>query len=178
MPPFIAEKGPTDPAATSPYRSTITEFVKRYSQTPERITILKGLLEYRKKLRGIGITEGFQWIDGSFVENVELNRGRPPADVDLVTFGFRPSETDNDWNKLLHNNEDIFYSDISKEKYYCDAYFVDLSLNPMHVVKSTSYWFGVFSHQRESYLWKGMIEIPIQCTDDDALKLLEEVGNA
>ena len=181
LPPFIAEKGPTDPASMAPYRATITEFVLRYAQSPERITILKGLLEYRKKLKELGVTQGFQWLDGSFVENVELNRGRPPADVDLVTFAERPHthrESDK-WKGLVSNNKEIFYPDESKEKYLCDAYFVDLNINPIHIVNSARYWFGLFSHQRESYLWKGMIEIPIQCSDEEALEFLEkEMANA
>jgi len=60
LPPFIPEQGPTDPAGMAPYRSTITEFVSRYAQSPERIIILKGLLEYRRKLKAIGITQDFQ----------------------------------------------------------------------------------------------------------------------
>lgn len=178
LPPFIPEQGPTDPSGMAPYRSTIAEFVERYSQSPERIAILKGLLGYRRKLREIGITQGFQWLDGSFVENVELNRGRPPADVDLVTFAFRPTESNDDWKNLVYNNKELFLPEESKEKYCCDAYFVDLNLHPIHIVSNTRYWFGLFSHQRESYLWKGMIEVPIQCADDEALKFLEEVGNA
>ncbi|TIH09634.1 DUF6932 family protein [Pseudomonas leptonychotis] len=178
LPPFIPEKGPTDPAGMAPYRTTITEFVVRYSQSPERITILKGLLEYRRKLRETGITQGFQWLDGSFVENVELTRGRPPADVDLVTFAFRPTSSIDEWKNLVRSNTELFLPDESKEKYFCDAYFVDLNLHPIHIVSNTRYWFGLFSHQRESYLWKGMIEVPIQCNDDKAMQFLEEVSNA
>jgi hypothetical protein len=178
LPPFIPEQGPSDPAGMAPYRATIVEFVARYSQSPERITMLKGLLAYRKKLRKVGIAQGFQWFDGSFVENVELNRGCPPADVDLVTFAFRPTGTDDDWKNLVYNNNELFLPKESKEKYFCDAYFVDLNLNPMHIVSNTKYWFGLFSHQRESYLWKGMIEVPIQCADEEALKFLEGLGNA
>ncbi|MGB2831502.1 MAG: hypothetical protein WBC07_01015 [Methylotenera sp.] len=179
LPPFITEQGPTDPASMAPYRSTITEFVYRYAQSPERITVLKGLLEYRRKLREAGITQGFQWLDGSFVENVELNLGRPPADIDLVTFAVRPTANANDWKNLVSNNRELFLPEECKTKYYCDAYFVDLNVHPIHLVSSTRYWFGLFSHQRESYLWKGMIEIPIQCADDEALEILEkEIGNA
>lgn len=178
LPPFIPERGPTDPANMAPYTSTILEFVERYSHSPERIAILKGLLNYRKELKELGLVDGFQWLDGSFVEDVESNRGRPPADVDLVTFAFRPTETDDDWKALLYNNIELFDASETKEKFFCDAYFVDLNLNPIHIVNLTKYWFGLFSHQRESYLWKGMIEVPIQCSDDEALKFLEEISNA
>jgi len=174
LPPFIAEQGPADPAGMAPYRTTITEFVRRYAQTPERITILKGLLEYRKKLKELGITQGFQWLDGSFVENIELNRGRPPADVDLVTFAVRPNIELEKWKGLVNNNIEIFLPEKSKEKYYCDAYFVDLNTHPIHIVSNARYWFGLFSHQRDTYLWKGMVEIQILCSDDEALEFIEE----
>ena len=179
LPPFIPEQGPTELAGMAPYRSTITEFVCRYAQTPERITILAGLLEYRRRLRETGFTQGFQWLDGSFVENVELNRGRPPADIDLVTFAARPNINAKDLRSLVTNNKELFIPAECKAKFYCDAYFVDLNVHPIHLVNSTRYWFGLFSHQRESYLWKGMIEIAIQCSDDEALEILnKEIKNA
>ncbi len=179
LPPFIPEQGPTDPASMAPYRSTMSEFVFRYAQSPERITILKGLLKYRQQLKDIGVTEGFQWLDGSFVENVELNLNRPPNDIDVVTFATMPTKNTEDLRSLMQNNQELFVSDVSKEKYCCDAYFVDLNAHPIHIVNSTKYWLGLFSHQRESYLWKGMIEIPIVCDDNEALQILEkEIGNA
>jgi len=179
LPPFIPEQGPTDPASMAPYRSTITEFVCRFARSPERMTILRGLLEYRRKLKGIGITEGFQWIDGSFVENVELNRGRPPSDIDIVTFAMRPTTDLEEWKGIVNDNKELFLPNESKKKFLCDAYFVDLNTHPIHVVSHTRYWFGLFSHQRESYLWKGMIEIPIDCSDAEALETIEkEMGNA
>lgn len=179
LPPFIPEQGPTDPACMAPYKTTISEFVLRYAHSPERRAILRGLLEYRKKLRQVGISEGFQWLDGSFVENVELNRGRPPADVDIVTFAFRPTNDLDQWKKIVAGNTDLFLPSESKIQYQCDAYFVDLNTPPIHVVSNTRYWFGLFSHQRDSYLWKGMVEIPIVCEDDDAFEILKrEEGDA
>jgi hypothetical protein len=178
LPPFIPEQGPTSSASMAPYLSTISEFIKRYSHSPERITILKGLLEYRKKLRESGIVQGFQWLDGSFVEDVESNRGRPPADVDLVTFAFRPEITTEEWKTLVRNRDELFNPEASKDKFYCDAYYVDLDTNPINIVNQTRFWFGLFSHQKKSLLWKGMVQVSIQCSDDEASKFLEEISNA
>ncbi len=178
LPPFIAQTGPSDPAGMAPYKTTISEFVHRYSYTKERRDILRGLLDYRKKLKDVGITDGFQWLDGSFVENVELNRNRPPADVDLVTFAIRPTNDPAEWMQLVQGNTDIFLPNLAKHKFHCDAYYVDLSLHPFHVVSNTRYWFGLFSHQRESYLWKGMVEIRILCDDEAALEILKEAEDA
>lgn len=68
----------------SPYSVSTWEFVRRFGSTAPRRRLLKGLLDYRAELNGAGITEGMQWIDGSFVEHVEFLKGRPPADIDLV----------------------------------------------------------------------------------------------
>ncbi len=181
LPPFIPEYGPTDSAGMAPYQTTILEFVQRYSQSNERVEILKGLLAYREQLRNIGVTDGFHWIDGSFVENIEENQGRPPSDIDLVTFAFRPAENHDQakWKAFVNQNKEIFTPELSKDKFICDAYYVDLSIHPVHIVNSTKYWFGLFSHQRDSYLWKGMVEIPILCNDDEAKVFIEQgVNNA
>lgn len=175
----MPERGPEDPASMAPYKSTITQFVRRYAQSPERIAILKGLLGYRRKLKETGISQGFQWLDGSFVEDAELSLGRPPADIDLVTFALRPTNDIEVWKGIVYGNKELFHPSESKDKYLCDAYFVDLNTHPIHIVSNTKYWFGLFSHQRGSYLWKGMVEIPIECSDEEALEILEKgVGNA
>ena len=58
---------------------TIVRPTKRRSQgslsvfaaSPDRIRILRGLLAYRAPLRQRGISSGFQWLDGSFLEHKE-----------------------------------------------------------------------------------------------------------
>ncbi len=171
LPPFIPEFSPTDPAQVAPYKVSIVDFVSHYATSQERIKILKGFLLYRSELRRIGIVSGFQWVDGSFVEDVESIQNRAPNDIDLVTFASRPVMAD--WNNLVYNNLDLFHPKRSKSKFICDAYYVDLNLSPIFIVEKTRYWFGLFSHQRESYLWKGMLEIPLEDNDDQALELLE-----
>jgi hypothetical protein len=32
------------------------------------------------------LNQGFQWLDGSFAEQIELLEGRPPKDIDVVSF--------------------------------------------------------------------------------------------
>ncbi len=60
----------------SPYRVDLTDFALRFASSAERITIIDGLLKYRSELHAVGLTRGFQWIDGSLLENVELLRSR------------------------------------------------------------------------------------------------------
>lgn len=173
LPPFVGEN-PTNPASMSPYETSMTAMVRRFATTVERIDILRGLIGYRDALRTLGIREGFQWIDGSFVEQVEDTRGRPPADIDLVTFAHRPGVTAEQWRALVQDHRDLFSLSSVKQQYKCDAYFVDVDKDPLLVVNDTRYWFGLFSHQRATALWKGMLLIPLQSDDDAACQLLEQ----
>lgn len=84
IPPCTADPGLGTHVMT-PYRCTLLELVQKYATSPERISILKGYCDFRTALISNGIT-GFQWADGSFVENVESQRGRPPGDIGVVTF--------------------------------------------------------------------------------------------
>lgn len=181
LPPFNTASGVTKFATMSPYPSSIKEFVERYAYSDERKEIIQGFLKYRNELRTQGFTEGFQWIDGSFVEDVESNQNRPPNDIDIVTFAHRPEDVgnDQDWKDFVDSNINLFDRKIAKEQYKCDSYFVDMSMPAENIIDYTKYYFGLFSHQRETFLWKGMIKIPLAIHDEEILFKLElEVKNA
>ena len=179
LPPFIPGCAPSDHGATAPYRTELLKFAERFSGSAERKAILYGLVAYRTALRAVGITFGFQWLDGSFVEDCEAIRGRAPKDIDLITFSSRPQSYRDTkaWRELIYSRPDLFDPETTKDKYKCDAYFVDLDAHPIHVVAQTRYWFGLFSHQRETYLWKGMIEVPLTADDEDVDSFLRLEGN-
>lgn len=170
LPPFLGEE-PGDRAHMSPYPTSMVEVVQRYATSAERIAILRGLISYRSKLRDLGYREGQQWLDGSFVEDVELIRKRPPKDIDIVTFAPVRGTQDEKMQHILENL-DIFDPERAKEQYSCDAYFVDLTVSPLLLVDTTRYWFGLFSHQRETSLWKGMLQVPMLSDDDAAEAVL------
>lgn len=174
LPPFIGDE-PGTRAAMSPYEADIREFITRFATSLERVSILRGLLSYRRELRAIGVVDGWKWMDGSFVEDVEAIRKRAPADIDLVTFSRVPGDTV-EKRRLVMANMDLFDRNRTKELYKCDAFFVDLDKRPELLVDDSRYWFGLFSHQRETALWKGMIKVPMQVqTDDDAaIALLDQ----
>jgi len=169
IPPYVAS--PTNRGG-SPYGTDLQEIANVLVNTDKRKEIFVGLLEYRKALRSIGVTTGFQLIDGSFTENCEKVRGRSPKDIDLVTFAYLPV-TGPDIHTFIQKNIELFDQDFLKEKYKCDAYFVDLAKDSRIVVEDTMYWYGLFSHQRESNLWKGMLKISLVDSDDDIRKNLE-----
>lgn len=172
LPPYVGED-PTHRADMSPYKVTMREVALRFATSTHRARILRGLLSYRNALRGAGVSSGFQWLDGSFVEDVEQIRKLPPQDLDVVTFGKPPTENSLEKFKWLQEHLNLFVQSKTKESFLCDAFFVDLTQNPELLVDDSRYWFGLFSHQRESALWKGMLQVPLNSDDSDAIQYLD-----
>ena len=84
------------PENRSPFEATMTHVVERFAFTPQRARLIHNLIDYRNALYAAGITDGFQWINGSFVEHVET-RPRPgqaprPDDIDIITFYHLPGQ--------------------------------------------------------------------------------------
>lgn len=150
----------------------MTELVNTFATSQERAEILRGLLRYRAALGSLGITGGFQLMDGSFVEECEKQRGRPPSDIDLVTFAHRPTSDLGAWKALLAANQQLFNPLVTKNSFRCDAYFVDLDIPPAKVVQQTFYWWGLFSHQKSTALWKGVVVVNLASDDAAAARLL------
>jgi hypothetical protein len=145
-----------------------------FGKSKERRAILRGLIGYRSHLRRIGIVDGCQWLDGSFVEDVETLRLTPPGDIDAVTFAPRAVQDINQWMAIFHTNPAVFNPQVAKQQYSVDAYFVDLSIHPRLIIEHVVYWLGVFSHQRDTGTWKGMLEIELGGDDADVMTLLDE----
>ena len=89
LPPFVSS--PTSGEGRSPYLVRLTDLVLRFGYTTARRTFLAGLLDYRADLHAAGIKNGFQWINGSFVEDKIGHSGEEPGDIDLVTFFHVPT---------------------------------------------------------------------------------------
>lgn len=159
----------------SPYEANLQEFVVHFATSLERVAILRGLLSYRREFRLIGVVDGWQWMDGSFVENVEALRSRAPADIDLVTFSRVPGDAA-EKRRVVLANMNLFDRAQTKALYKCDAFFVDLDKKPELLVDDSRYWFGLFSHQRDTALWKGVIKVPLQAqaNDDAVLALIDQ----
>lgn len=159
----------------SPYRCSFSELVERFATSPSRIEILLGLLSYRKALTVQGITEGFQWIDGSFVEDSERTRSRPPADIDVVTFFHTPA----DWDEttLVHLWELLFHPPSTKANFKVDAYPFTLGEpSDAEFVGQVSYWYSLWSHCRDRDLWKGFLRLELSSDQDAAAEqLLDQI---
>lgn len=161
---------PTISAFMSPYPTSLTRIAGKLCGSNERKNIFRGLLQYRQQLDAIGLKVGFQWLSGSFMEDIENLESRHPNDVDVITFCDRPAHLLGDdpaWMAFTQANLKLFDPAQAKLSYRCDPYFVDLSSPSWNIVDQTRYWFGLFSHRRGG-LWKGLLQVPLNLTQDDA----------
>lgn len=148
----------------SPYQVALTDVVLRYATSPERRRILEGYLRFREKLDSIGLHRGFQWLDGSFLENIEQIESRPPGDIDVVTlFHLPPGFTQ---LQLLQSNPAVFNPILAKSTFSVDAYFVELNAsNPEFLIRQTNYWYSLLSHRRND-IWKGYLQVDLSPSDN------------
>jgi hypothetical protein len=152
----------------SPYLVSLDELVERFATTPARCKILKGFLGYREALRQIGIHDGFQWIDGSFVEDIEAIDNRPPGDIDVVTFyKIPPGET----QKTLLNKNALLFPGTEEEKeklkkLFCvDGMMSSLDARQDRLIKQVVFFYSLWSHRRDQ-TWKGFVQIDLNGKDD------------
>lgn len=169
--PPIDTSNPTS-SERSPYVVSLSDFVLRFGSSPERARILDGLLRYRAVLHGAGLVEGFQWLDGSFAEDVEARVGRPPNDVDVVTFYRRPSGVS---QRDLAGPLAPLLGETSKTTFHVDGYFADLTQDASKLVRTTTYWYSMWSHRRDEH-WKGFVQVDLSPREDaDASLALESM---
>ena len=168
LPPYVGPDGPGGAAEDmSPYVTTGVEVVSTLASTNERRDILRGWLKYRADLRAIGFERGFQWLDGSFVED------KQPRDLDVVSFLYRPPGIHNPQQLLMvmRANGNLFVRNLVKVGYSLDAFPVDLDGSPEALVSSARYFLSLFSHRRVDDVWKGMLQVRLEDTADDAAAL-------
>ena len=162
----LPPNNPGDPTAVdrSPYTVSLTDLVLHFGTTEKRQTILEGLLGLRAALHEAGLSEGFQWVDGSFLEDIEKIENRDPADMDVVTFFDLPQGQTQKSFAAAH--PDLFNHADTKTRYLVDAYFVPMDDNPpAHLVERSAYWYSLWSHRRNGQ-WKGYLQIDLSATDD------------
>lgn len=173
LPPYVGVS-PAEPAGLSPYDTTMREMVEAFGTSVERVAILRGLIELRAQLVGLGIRDGYQWCAGSFCEDIETLEKRSPGDIDVVTFFVRPTHTNDHaaWRAFVATNTAVFDPTQTKALYRCDAYYVDANTSLPSVISQVTYWHGLFGHRRSSHMWKGMLRLPLVSDDADALNQL------
>ena len=148
----------------SPYGVSLSDMVARFGGTESRQRLLTGLLDFRAELHNAGLVRGFQWIDGSFMENVEERENRNPRDIDLVTFFYIPDHHTQE--SLVQEFSSLFDHDGIKDNYAVDSYFVPLNLvSPETIVSRSAYWHSLWSHNRDNR-WKGYLQVDLASLED------------
>lgn len=173
--PPVNEQHPMS-AERSPYTVSLTDFVLRFGHTSPRRKVLDGFLKYRAALHSVGLVSGFQWLDGSFLENVEVLEARAPNDIDVVTFFDLPEGKSQ--HDIFQQSPELFPMTRGihlklKEMYSVDAYLEYLGKSPSRLVRQSSYWYSIWSHRRNQ-AWKGFVQIDLApSTDAQAVAQLE-----
>ena len=153
----------------SPYEVTLQSVIDRFAISPQRASILDGLIRYRAALHAVGAIDGFQWLDGSFLEHIEDIEGRPPNDIDVVTFFQLPSGVDQ--ATFFHTIQPLIDPDQTKPIYFVDAYGQVLGqVMTGSKVRQVAYWYSLWSHRRDN-TWKGYVQISLEPTEDASCAL-------
>ena len=170
LPPHVGN--PTQLSDLSPYYTDTLELCKHFATSKERVEILKGYLAFRDKMNVLGIVTGFQWLDGSFMENIESSEHRAPNDLDLITFytGLTKDIEIRIFNTFMEFVDPL----LSKTNYKLDHYPIDYGWKGEVVIEHTRYWLQLFTHNRLK-VWKGMLRIELNTPliDKDAKDYLD-----
>jgi hypothetical protein len=147
-------------------------FCQRFGTTTPRRAILRGLLELREVLRGAGITDGCQWLDGSFVEDVERLRNRAPNDIDVVTLAVLGDAAA---QRALLRTAPALIGHECKQRFHVDHYILpaDRGLDEKYA-RRVGYWYSMWSRQRDTDRWKGFVSVSLASNDADASAWLDQ----
>lgn len=144
----------------SPYEVSLIDLVTRLGDTGARRRLLVGLLDFRAELHDAGLAQGFQWIDGSFAENIEEVENRPPRDIDVVTFSHIPENYTQE--TLMRQFPDVFNHQAIKDTFKIDSHFVFLNqVSSERLIRLSMYWNNLWSHRRGDFLWKGYLQVDL-----------------
>ena len=119
-------------------------------------------------LHAAGVRDGFQWVNGSFVEDTTQHAQREPRDIDLVTFLQLPGECTQE--ELAQANSSLFDLRANRRQYGVDTYTVILDAGDLpYLVRMSAYWNSLWSHDRNRQ-WKGYVEIELSDIEDAAAR--------
>lgn len=174
LPPFLGADAVTP--ERSPYLSTMPQLVASLGTSGHRRQLIRHLIDYRALLADHGYVAGVQFVDGSFVENVEQSAGRPPVDIDVFSILRLPDQYRVDpsaWNPggLSFWENEVANRAKNKQRFSLDTYGMILDgVGPMQIIRDLIYWYGLFSHQRDTFAWKGFVMVALDPTADQAAR--------
>lgn len=158
----------------SPFLIPLEQFVERFAFNEKRRQILDGFLAHRMDLRAEGFETGFQWIGGSFVEDVEGLEGRNPNDIDVVSFlRCPPAITDPLAIEAFFEGQMARHDrKLVKQNRLCDSFLVPFPPRRFQwsldaIATPIIHWMNLLGSHRKTLKWKGLIQIDFETTDDD-----------
>ncbi len=151
-------------ADLSPYPCTSRDLCERFATSPERAAILTGFLDFRERLESLGFRTGYQWLDGSFLEDIESREKRPPRDLDVVTVYWGMDATTQ--TAIQTGFQEFFDPRASKANFRLDHYPFQIDFRPEVTLENTRYWMQLFNHNRDG-VWKGMLKIDLGTPVED-----------
>jgi hypothetical protein len=163
LPPHLGD--PTNIDHISPYPCSSHEVCNRFNSSPARIKILGGFLDLRQQIFGAGL-RGFQWVGGSFVEDIETHERRAPNDIDVVTFVKSPATSAEIVAALMALDPNLIDRAHVKATFHVDHFIISLGIASERIVSFSRYWYALFSHRRDQ-AWKGMLDLPLVDIADD-----------
>lgn len=165
--PFNGSQPDGDLGQLSPYQATPKDVINSLGFSSDRKELLKCWIDYRRELTKVGLGSGFQWLVGSFVED-----GKSPKDIDLVTFHHKPNGSLS-IEEIINRHPNLFRRDLAKEQFRVDPKFVSLDIPAEKLIRAAAFFLNLFSHQRETFKWKGVLQVPLgECYDAEGMVLL------
>lgn len=168
LPAFV---GQANSHERSPYIAKMTEIVGFFATTDRRRRLLNNLIAYRTLLASGGFVEGLQFVDGSFVEDVERTSSREPGDIDIFSMLVLPSRFAQDHAAWRATGLPFWQGEIAdraknKSRFELDTYAEVYPMRRPDEIRTIIYWYSLFSHQRSTMAWKGFVAVPLDAADD------------
>jgi hypothetical protein len=60
---------------------------------------------------------------------------------------------------------------MTRAQFFVDHGLVNLDWKPLEIINSTRHWSALFSHQLDTGIWKGLLEISLHTLEEDAAAL-------
>lgn len=156
---------PARSADLSPFPATTLELCEKFSDTPERRVILHGFLEMRQRLNELQVVDGFQWVDGHFLEAYEQRTRKSPEHIRVVTFCKRsPLVADPNYSRLF---EPLQTRPATKAAFRVDHTLIPLDWPAQDIIEATRHRSSELSHSEDN-VWKGYLRINLNTPQDDA----------
>jgi hypothetical protein len=172
LPPVNSSDGTNE--NRSPYFCSMMELCFAFGTSAHRRGLLRNLIGYRALIASDDFVEGLQFVNGSFVENIEATEGRNPNDIDVFSLLMPPAKYVNSPALWQQTGSAFWQNEIAdnpknKNRFSLDVYGLMVDVGNLGLFLQRSlYWSSLFSHKRSNHDWKGFVAVPLNAADDQA----------